>query len=151
MSFRSALNALAALNVNGIARNLAIEATPEAPQRGQLPALLILPIDFHEERRAQEQSHGFEALAFSSAGQTVSYCVTHLLLIAPAAQGRGIRDHLPLLVDSIDAYFSALGANVTLGGALLEPARVRVEPGSFTLGGVAYYGCAFRHTWLIQM
>ena len=52
-------------------------------------------------------------------------------------------------MDLIDAYFVALAAQVTLDGHLLEPARVRIEPGIFTYGAVVYCGCAFRHTWII--
>jgi hypothetical protein len=77
--------------------------------------------------------------------------VTHLLLVAPVSLGRGARSHLPTLIDLVDAYFTALGANVTLGGALLEAARVRVEPGIYRYGGADYHGCAFRHTWVIQV
>jgi hypothetical protein len=54
------------------------------------------------------------------------------------------------LVDLIDAYFAALSAAPTLNGHLLEPALVRVEPGVFPYGGVDYFGCAFRHRWVVQ-
>jgi hypothetical protein len=58
---------------------------------------------------------------------------------------------MPRLIDLIDTYFAALGADVTLSDALLEPARVKVEPGTFTYGAVEYHGVAFRHTWIIQV
>ena len=77
--------------------------------------------------------------------------MTHLLLVAPVSAGRGARSHLPKLIDLIDAYIGALSADLTLSGALLEPARVQVEPGLFTYGDIAYHGCAFRHTWIIQV
>lgn len=150
MTFRTALTHLAGLSVSGVAHNYDIDAVPETAQRGQLPALLVLPIELQEERPFQERGKGFQTVAFSSGVKTVTYSVTHLLLVAPAAQSKGIRAHLPALVDRIDSYFAALAGDVTLGGALLEPASVRVEPGVFTFGGVDYYGCAFRHTWLIQ-
>jgi hypothetical protein len=55
------------------------------------------------------------------------------------------------LVTLIDAYFAALAGNVTLGGTLLQPTVVRVEPGVFQHGTTAYFGCAFRHTWVVKV
>jgi hypothetical protein len=57
---------------------------------------------------------------------------------------------LPTLVDLIDAYFAALGEVVTLNGMLMQPPVVRVEAGIFQHGSTEYYGCAFRHTWLVR-
>jgi hypothetical protein len=150
MTFRSALTELSTLSVSGVANNYDVDAVPETPHRAQLPALLVLPIDFQDERVVQEQGKGFQTVAFSSGAKTVRYIVTHLLLVAPVVQSKGIRAHLPTLVDRIDSYFAALANDITLGGTLLEPASVRVDPGIFTFGGVEYYGCAFRHSWLIQ-
>jgi hypothetical protein len=146
--FRTALTGLASLTVAGITHNYDVDAVPDDLSRAQLPALLVLPGDVGG---AKQRGAGFEALAFSSGARTVACAVTHLLLVAPTNTGRGARSHLPGLIDLIDAYFTALGANVTLSGALIEPARVQVEPGVFTYGGIAYHGCAFRHTWLIQV
>jgi hypothetical protein len=151
MSYRTALTALSALTVSGIAHNYDIDAIPTKPLRGQLPALLVLPMDVQDNRLFREVGKGFETLAFSQATKTVEYTLTHLLLIAPIGQSSGIRAHLPALVTYMDAYFAALGANPTLGGLLLEPPSVRVEPGSFALNGVEYYGCAFRHRWLLSV
>jgi len=58
--------------------------------------------------------------------------------------------YLPRLVNLIDNYIAALAADVTLGESLLAPARVSVEPGIFTYGEREFYGCAFRHTWLLE-
>lgn len=150
--FRSALTELASLSVAGVSANYDIDAIPERVNRGQLPVLLVLPIDYGQERRLfQERGAGFEAIAFSDGARTVTVLVTHLLLVAPMVSGQGMRQHLPVLIDLIDSYFSAFASAVTLDGALLEPARVRVEPGTFTYGGVAYYGCAFRHTWVVPV
>ena len=150
MTFRSALTELSTLSVSGVAHNYDVDAVPETPHRVQLPALLVLPIDFQDERVLQEQGKGFQTVAFTSGAKTVRYVVTHLLLVAPVVQSKGIRAHLPTLVDRIDSYFAALADDITLGGTLLEPASVRVDPGIFTFGGVEFYGCAFRHSWLIQ-
>lgn len=150
MSFRTALTHLSTLSVAGVNVNYDVDSVPDTPLRGQLPALLVLPIDIQDDRFLQEHGKGFQTVAFSSGAKTVLYTVTHLLLVAPVVQSKGIRAHLPTLVDRIDSYFAALAADVTLGGTLLEPAGVRVEPGVFTFGGVEYYGCAFRHSWMIQ-
>ena len=152
--FTDALTELAALSVSGVNANYAIDAVPETIHRGQLPVLLVLPIDIdatRSQRLFPERGGGFETLGFSDGVRTVTYSVTHLLLLTPATTGRGLRDHLPGLVALIDAYFSALAVAVTLGGRLVEPAHVRVDPGTFTHNDVAYIGCAFRHTWVVQI
>ncbi len=150
-TFRNALTTLSQLSVSGVAHNYDIDAVPDNPARAQLPALLVLPIDIQEDRLALEKGRGFQSVAFSSGKRTITYTVTHLLLVAPIGQGKGLRAHLPTLVNFIDAYFVALGANVTLGGTLLEPTAVRVEPGVFPVGSTEYYGCAFRHTWVMEL
>jgi hypothetical protein len=149
--FRSALTNLSALSIVGITHNYDVDAVPDILSRAQLPALLVLPGETQENELFKERGKGFVAIAFSSGARTVTYAVTHLLLVAPVMAGTGKRSHLPDLIDLIDAYFAALGADMTLSGALLEPARVKVEPGTFKYGDVAYHGCAFRHTWLIQV
>ena len=149
--FRTALRRLARLSVGGVRVNYDIDATPEVLYRANLPALLILPIDTFDgdDPFFSDRGPGLQTLGFSAGASGVIYTVTHLLLVAPAASGTGARDHLPELIDLIDAYFHQLARDVTLRGALLEPARVRVEPGVFGYGGTEYYGCAFRHTWLV--
>jgi hypothetical protein len=152
--FRSALTELAALSVSGVNANYDIDAVPEHLNRGQLPVLIVLPLetDAAQDRRLfVNRGRGFEAVAFSEGARTVTYRVTHLLIVAPVSAGHGLRSHLPQLVDLIDNYFSALSAAVTLDGRLLEPARVEVEPGVFTLSGAQFYGCAFRHIWVVQV
>jgi hypothetical protein len=148
---RAALTQLAALTVSGVAHNYDLDATPVSLSRAQLPALLVLPGETQDDLLFRERGKGFTALAFSGGAKTVTYTVTHLLLVAPVTAGRGLASHLPRLVDLIDAYFTALGAAATLGGALFEPARVRVEPGTFAHGEIEYHGCAFRHTWIVQV
>ena len=150
-SFRTALTTLAALNVNGVAHNYDLDTVPDDLSRAQLPALLVLPVEVEDDALFKQRSAGFEAVAFSGGPRTVTYTVTHLLLVAPVNAGRGLRTHLPQLIDLIDDYFAALGSDVTLGGALLEPAQVRVEPGVFEHGHAHYHGCAFRHTWLVEV
>ena len=150
MSFRTALTNLAALTVAGVTANYDVDSVPDELNRTQLPALLVLPGDTQENRLFRDRGEGFQALAFSAGAQTVTYTVTHLLLVAPVGTRRGTRAHLPDLIDRMDAYFTALGEDMLLGGALREPAHVKVEPGIFQHGLVAYHGCAFRHTWVIE-
>jgi hypothetical protein len=134
-----------------VTHNYDVDAVPDSLARAQLPALLVLPGETQDDQFFKERGAGFVALAFSGGVRTVIYTVTHLLLVAPVSAGRGIRSHMPRLIDLIDAYFAALGTDVTLSDALLEPARVKVEPGTFTYGAVEYHGVAFRHTWIIQV
>lgn len=151
MSFKSALTALGNLSVTGIAHNYGITEVPESLGRAQLPALLVLPIDTQEAGLVRQRGEAFEGVAFSSGTKTVRYVTTHLLLIAPFHSGKGLRGHLTLLADSIDNYFAALGADVTLGGALDSPAEVQIEPGIFKIGETDYVGCALRHSWVIAV
>jgi hypothetical protein len=150
-TFHTALDRLAALSVTGVAHNYAIDAVPDALSRSQLPALLVLPGETQEKQLFKERSEGFQALAFSSGPRSITYAITHLLLVAPVEASLGMRAHLPRLVDLIDIYLTALGSDVTLSGALVEPARVKVEPGTFQHGGILYHGCAFRHLWRMDI
>ena len=152
--FKDALNELAALSVAGVSANFGVEAVPERLHRAQLPVLLVLPLAINatrSQRLFRERGGAFETLGFADGVRTVNYSVTHLLLTDPVAVERGLRDHLPGLIDLIDAYFTALAAAVTLNGRLIEPAQVRVDPGTFTHGEVDYIGCAFRHNWVVQI
>lgn len=151
MSFQTALSNLADLSVTGVAHNYGIESVPESLHRAQLPALLVLPIETQDDSLFQEGGQAFEAVAFSAGTKTVEYVTTHLLVIAPAKRGKGLREHLPLLITCIDNYFTALGADVTLNDALEHPANVRVEPKLYTLGDTQYIACAFRHRWIIAV
>lgn len=149
MSFRNALTNLGNLNVLGIAHNYPIEQFPENLSRSQVPALLVMPIDNQSTASFREGGQAFEAIAFGAGVKTVEYLLTHLLLVAPIGAGKGMREHLPLLIDCIDNYMQALAADLLLGDSLEEAAQVRIELGIYRLGNTEYYGCAFRHRWLI--
>ncbi|MFN8375461.1 MAG: hypothetical protein U0694_21615 [Anaerolineae bacterium] len=150
-TFRTALNNLAALTVASVQHNYDIDEAPDALTRAQLPALLVLPVNIPDVRMFKERGDGFQAVAFANGARTITYAVTHLLLVAPATSGSSSRRHLPTLVSLIDSYFAALKADLTLGGALLEPAEVGVEVGIFAHGDTKYYGCALRHTWKMEV
>lgn len=149
MSFRLALDRLAALHVPGVAQHYGVEAVPDVLTRAHLPALLVLPVELPRETLFRERGGGFEPLAFAEGTRTLTCTVNHLLLVAPVRAGAGLKTYLPLLVDLMDAYFVAMGEDVTLGGALLEPAQVRTQAGLFPRGGTMYHGCAFRHQWVL--
>jgi len=149
MTFRTALTALSNLSVTGVQNNYDIDALPDNLTQPQLPALLVMPIDTQDDSLFQKTGEGLQTVAFSGAGQTVNYTVTHLLILAPTTTRKGIRSHLPELVTLIDNTMSALASDPTLTAELLRPARVTVEPGIFDIGGREFYGCAFRHDWVI--
>ncbi len=151
--FRDALTRLAGLQVPGVARNFDIDALPNVLDRSQAPALLLLLPGTREREPSlfRQQGEAFVALAFSEGPRQVICLVTHLLLVTPLNAGAGLRSQLPTLVDCMDAYFAALGADVTLGGALLEPAQLSVEPGVYIHGDTEWRGCAFRHRWLLEL
>ena len=148
---RTTLTALADLSVTGVNANFDVDAVPDALSRAQLPALLVLPVEVEDDELFQQHGSGFRAVAFSDGARTVTYKVNHLLLVAPVAAGSGLRAHLPLLIDLVDDYVAAVGNDVTLGGNLLEPVQIEVEPGTFSHGEVIYHGCAFRHTWVLAV
>jgi hypothetical protein len=149
MSFKTALTNLGNLTVAGIAHNYGISSLPESLSRSQLPALLVMPIDSQEDKLFRERGVAFEGIAFGNGTKSARFAVTHLLLIAPVEKGKGMREHMSLLADCIDAYTAALAADITLSGALEEAAHLRIEAGMYRLGQSQYYGSAFRHSWLI--
>ena len=150
-TFRAALAQLSALNVSGVRNNYDLDELPLSLHSAQMPALLVMPLELEADRRFRERKDSLQTAAFSGGTQSVYYTVTHLLLVAPSEAGLGLRSQLPRLVDLIDGYTAALSADVTLGDQLLAPARVGVEPGVFPYGERDFYGCAFRHTWLLEV
>ena len=147
--FREALSALAALHPTGVTARFGLDDASETLSRAQFPALLVVPFDQQDRRLFRERGAAFEALAFANGPKLVTYTVTHLLLVAPDDAGLGMRSHLPHLADLLDAYFAALAADPTLGGALAAPARVSVEPGTFSWSDLRCTGAALRHRWSI--
>ena len=150
-TFRSALSNLALLQVDGARHNYDIDELPRQLAAPHLPALLVLPLELQKDRIFRERKESFQSITFSGNARTASYALTHLLLLAPAQDGLGLLAHLRRLVNLIDDYMTALSADLTLGGALLTPARVSVEAGVFSWGDREYVGCAFRHSWLLEV
>ena len=151
MTIRTALTRLASLTVSGVSHNYDVDSLPDSLNRVHLPALLVLPITPPTSKITHTAGEGFQTMAFSSGPRTVTVSITHLLLVAPTESGRGVRTHLPKVVDLMDAYCAALAADPLLSSTLLEPAHVQIEPGDFTYGHTTYHGCVFRHTWIIQV
>ena len=149
-TFRAALTQLASLEIAGIRNNYDLAELPNALHSAQLPALLVLPIELERERLFRRREDSLQTAAFSGGAKEIAHSATHLLLVAPGEAGLGIRSCLPRLIDLIDRYTAAIAADVTLGGTLLTPARVSVEPGVYRYGERDYYGCAFRHSWLLE-
>jgi hypothetical protein len=148
--FQDALAALATLEVAGVVHNFAAGAIPDALALQHLPALLVLPTE-RERRPFSQQNDGLSALAFAGAGASLTISVTHQLLAGSDGRGFGLRTHLPRTAALIDAYFAALRADLTLGGALSKPPRVQVDAGSTLWEGGRYFGVAFRHLWTLRL
>ena len=151
MTIRAALTRLASLTVPGVSHNYDVDTVPDSLNRVQLPALLLLPITPPTSKITRTAGDGFHSIAFSGGPRTVTVNITHLLLVAPLEAGRGIRSHLPKVIDLMDAYCTALAADPLLNNTLLQPALVRLEPGDYPYAHATYHGCAFRHTWIIQV
>lgn len=150
-TFRAALTNLSLLRVSGVRNNFDIDELPLTIAPAHLPALLILPLELEKDRRFRERNEGLQTITFSGNAKTASYALTHLLLAAPVDRGLGMRSHLPQLVDLVDSYLASLAGDLTLGESLIAPARVGVEPGVFPFDSKSFYGCAFRHTWLMEI
>ena len=149
-TFRAALTQLSIMNVTGVRNNYDLDELPNALQRAQLPALLVMPIELERNQLFRQSEDSLQTAVFSGSAKTITYTLSHLLLSAPTEAGLGIRSHLPRLVALIDSYTAAFAADVTLGNTLLAPARLSVEPGIFPYGEGEFYGCAFRHIWLLE-
>lgn len=150
-TFRAALSNLSLIRVSGVRNNFDIDELPDHIAAAHLPALLVLPLELEKERLFKERKEGLQTVTFSGNAKSVYYSLTHLLLVAPTDKGLGMRGHLPKLISLIDNYVGALSADITLGEALLAPARVTVEAGTFAYDASDYYGCAFRHTWMMEI
>lgn len=151
MPYAAALDALAQLTVPGIVHHYGVDALPTRLHRAQLPCLLVMPLDVERDRLFRDAGEAFTAATFTNSLQTVSHTATHLLLTAAVGSARPLRWSLPALAEHVDAIVAALAADPLLSDTLREPAHVRVEPGVYSWGGTAYYGCAFRHTWLLTV
>lgn len=150
-TFRAALTNLSLLRISDIRNNFDIDELPSSLVPAHLPALLVLPLELEKERLFRDRKESFQTITFSGSAKTAYYSLTHLLLATPVERGLGLRSHLPQLIDLIDNYLTALARDLTLGESLLTPARVGVEPGIFPFDSNSYYGCAFRHTWLMEI
>jgi hypothetical protein len=151
MSYALALQRLAQLSVAGVARNYAPDELPAPLSPALLPCLLTTPLDLNTRSLFREGAQGFIAQAFSGGLHRVEAQALHVLVVAPRLMGTGERQHLLALAELMDAYLSALKADVLLGGALAQPAQVQIEPQLLSLGGVEYVSCAFRHRWVLEV
>lgn len=149
-TFRAALSNLSLLRVSGVRNNFDIDELPDRLTAGHLPALLVLPLELEKERLFRERKDSLQTVTFSGGAKTIYYSLTHLLLVAPTDKGLGMRSHLPRMISLIDTYTGTIAADLTLSGMLLAPARVSVDSGIFKFDGHEFYGCAFRHTWLME-
>jgi len=139
----TALANLAALTVSG-ATSFALDETPGALTRVQLPALIVVP-------ELGGESAGLEPSGFSAGDGRLVVTVGHLLLLAPLTSGAGPRGALPALAAAMDAYFEALAADPTLDGALAVPLRCALRAGVVSFGGADYHGAVFTHTWTLHV
>lgn len=139
----AALAKLAEIEVGGVT-SYALDETPNALGRAQLPALVILP-------ELAGEGAGLEPNPFSAGDGRLVVRVAHVLFVAPVTAGYGLRGGLPALVDWIDATLAALAADPTLGGALPVALRCAVRAGVVRYAGVEYHAATFLHTWTLDV
>ena len=140
---RTALDNLAAVSVTGVT-SYALDDTPDALTRAQLPALVILP-------ELGGESPGLEASGFSAGDGQLTIEVAHVLMLEPVTGGLGFRGALPPVADAIDTYTAALAGDPTLDGALPVALRFRVRAGVVSYAGMEYHGAVFTHTWRLHV
>lgn len=145
-SLQSALDALATLPYPNLT-HYREDALPNTLTRTALPCLLVLPFGYS----SGEYGYALETVAFNGGAHTVQFCLTHLLLVAPVMSGAGVRSHLPILIQHIDAYIATLSAHLMLGGTLASPLQFSIQPNTYDYGGIRYVGCAFQHTWHVRV
>ncbi|GAB4479052.1 MAG: hypothetical protein Kow00124_24200 [Anaerolineae bacterium] len=147
MTWREAFSALAAIDVAGVTTSYDLDEVPAVLAGADLPALLpSFPL---ETSRMGERGEEFAALTYDGGVWTAALVVDHLLFWRPAGAGAALNEALPELIDALDAYLEALGADGTLGGVLSQPLTItRVQPGLLTHAGVSYLGVRFRQRWV---
>ncbi len=147
MTWRDAFSALAGIAVTGVTTSYDLDEVPGSLASADLPALLpSFPV---EASRFGERGEEFATLTYDGDVWKAALLVDHLLFWRPAGAGAALNEALPELVDALDAYLSALGADGTLGGALSEPLTItRVQPGLLTHAGISYLGVRFRQRWV---
>lgn len=148
MSLQQALNALAALPISGV-NVYGVGALPQTLQRADLPALLVLPLALSD--LPLLPSDGLTAATFEQGSAHAQISVTHLLLLTTTEAARPLRATLPALVVYVDAVLAAYAADPLLDDALAEPLRAHAELGVYRWGTDPFYGCAFRHRWLLRI
>ncbi|MBK9126057.1 MAG: hypothetical protein IPM16_23415 [Chloroflexi bacterium] len=146
-AFEDALEALASLDVAGVAHRFGMEALPGPVDPALLPALMIQLAD-PRDRLFPHSSGGFDVLPFEGGPARYSVSVRHHLLVAVSGAAANPQ---PKLAQMIDAYFAALEADPMLGGALALPARVQVEIGEVRQGAGRFVGAVFRHVWALEV
>ncbi|NDJ35679.1 MAG: hypothetical protein GYB64_13540 [Chloroflexi bacterium] len=142
MTWREAFTALAAISVPGVATSFDLDELPTALPAASLPALAP----------AFPQSGGEAGLAtltYDGSVWQAALRVDHVLYWQPAWSEGGLSAVLPDLIDTVDAYLTAVSEDGTLGDVLDYELTLRaVLPGVVTYAGVRFYGAVFQHEWL---
>lgn len=145
MSWRDAFTNLSNVSVTGVATSYDLDELPNALPAEALPALAPA---FRQMRERGEGMEGLAVLTYDGGTWTATLCVEHVLYWLPAWSESGLAAVLPSLVDAIDDYLTAVGADGALDGALDEElAILEVAPGVVTYAGTRYYGVRFLHRW----
>jgi hypothetical protein len=147
----SAIEALASLNIQGVAHHYAPDTLPTALYDAHLPALLILPHETGAQGLFSDGGTGLHLTRFSGDAGRLRFGLTHLLLVAPEQRTDTPRQILPTLVSLVDTTLQAIASNPRLNNTLAEPAQVRAEMGIFAYGETSFWGCAFRHEWILAV
>jgi hypothetical protein len=147
MTWRTAFTNLAAISVTGVTTSYDLDDLPNTLPAADLPALA--PAFPPGVQAGAGEAAGLAALTYDGTVWTSVLHIDHVLYWAPAWSEAGLSGVLPALVDAMDDYLEAVGANGTLDGALdRELEIVSVQPGVVEYGEARYYGVRFRHRWV---
>ena len=134
----TALAKLAALTVSG-ATSFALDETPGALARVQLPALIVVP-------ELGGESPGLEPSGFSAGDGRL---VVGGMSCTGCGDGRQ-RVARHRIGTAIDATIAALASDHAGRGAG-RPAARAVRAGVVSFGGADYHGVVFTHTWTLHV
>jgi len=143
MSLAGALGVLDGLTIAGVTTSYGYDAMPGVLGDALLPALVIEPFDtFNDAMRAANVN--------ADVGSCVVW-VRHKLIIKGVGLGP-FTTRLSVAVTLFDAYITAIAADMTLSGNLLEPLTIpNAAWGAFEHVGAMYWGIVFDHRWVLNI
>jgi hypothetical protein len=139
---------LSRLDIAGVKTGYDLDNTPEFVPDDALPCTLPLLV---QERAEVQHFSSAESGSVTGANVLADFTLGHVMLYKQILFGGVVpTDWNAAIVDLIDAYLYALGADPTLGDTLIEGVKTSVFPGPIEWGGKLYAGARLWHRALIE-